>query len=210
MSINSMASAAMARRSDFGPAGVPEDLAGIAAAVASYARPPSPPAQPGGRAMLVAPAQPTGGRIVESAPGGAAGNVSSALQVITTYIPTETVTLYVAFLAALRNAQTQRVDPSSALFVFCFFVVATPLFVWLVYAARLKTSGGGRKLPLHPDTWPVWEMFAATTAYAAWAFALPDSPFAGHVAPAIGGVLVLVTSTVLGLAAPIFQRPLKA
>jgi hypothetical protein len=141
----------------------------------------------------------------------APGNVSAALQVITTYIPTETLTLYVAFLAVLRDANTQRVDSTSALWVFYFFIAATPLFVWLVFAARLKTSGGGRTLPLHPATWPVWEMFAATAAYAAWASALPDSPFAGvGMAPAMGGIFVLVTSTLLGLAAPIFQRPLKA
>ena len=146
-----------------------------------------------------------------SAPSGATGSVSAALQVITTYVPTETLALYVAFLAALRDGETQRVDATSALGVFCFFIAATPLFVWLVYAARLKTSGGGRTLPLHPAAWPAWEMFAATTAFAAWASGLPDSPFAGpRMAPAIGGLLVLVTSTLLGLAAPVFQRPLKA
>jgi hypothetical protein len=53
-------------------------------------------------------------------------------------------------------------------------------------------------------------MVAATAAFTAWASALPESPFVGAgVTPAIGGIFVLVTSTLLGLAAPIFQRPLK-
>jgi hypothetical protein len=157
--------------------------------------------------ILTVPAQPTSGQSVVSLPSGSTGNVSAALQVITTYIPTETLTLYVAALAALRDAPPPAVD---ARYVSWSFIAATPIVVWLVYAARLKASGGGRALPLRPATWPLWEMVAATAAFTAWASALPESPFVGAgVTPAIGGIFVLVTSTLLGLAAPIFQRPLK-
>ncbi len=58
--------------------------------------------------------------------------------------------------------------------------------------------------------WPVWEMMAATLAYAAWAFALPSTPFTQFTwySPGLAGALVPVVSTVLGSVAPLFQRQL--
>jgi len=55
-------------------------------------------------------------------------------------------------------------------------------------------------------------MFAATVAYAAWAFALPHSPFTDYTwySSALSGLAVLVVSTLLGLLAPFFQKPLTA
>jgi hypothetical protein len=59
-----------------------------------------------------------------------------------------------------------------------------------------------------PTQWPIWEMVAATVAFAAWGFALPDNPFkgAGWYSPALAGIGVLVISGALGLLAPIFKR----
>jgi hypothetical protein len=64
---------------------------------------------------------------------------------------------------------------------------------------------------LFPATWPVWEMSAATIAYIAWAFALPNTPFAQFsdwYSPGLAGFLVLVISWGLGALAPLMQRPL--
>ena len=85
---------------------------------------------------------------------------------------------------------------------------ATPVVVWLVYGAKIKAAQ--KRLPLAPGTWPIWEMFAATVAYCAWALALPNTPFTQYswYSSALSGVIVLVTSTFLGLLAPFFQRPL--
>jgi hypothetical protein len=134
---------------------------------------------------------------------------SSALSTIATYIPTEVLTVYVAVIAALNPAATsgQR-GPEWAAFL--IFLVATPAVVWLVYAAKVRTAG--KELPTSIAQWPKWEMLAATIAYAAWAFALPETPFAdfGWYSAAIAAVVVLVATTVLGLVAPIVSTPLKA
>jgi len=135
--------------------------------------------------------------------------VTTALKVIVTYIPTEILTLYVAVLAAIQDPN--RHSSRSLWNVFYFFLIVTPIVVWLVYAA--KVNAANKPLPIRPKTWPLWEMFAATIAYAAWAFGLPDSPFKDFTdwySPAVAGLAVLVVSTFLGLIAPVVQRPLPA
>jgi len=135
--------------------------------------------------------------------------VTTALKVIVTYIPTEVLTLYVAVLAAIQLPDRTSYRPLWVAF-FCF-LAATPVAVWLLYAAKVITAG--KELPVAPRTWPVWEMSAATIAYVAWAFALPESPFKYEFAwytPALAGVIVLITSTVLGLVAPLFQRTIPS
>ena len=133
-------------------------------------------------------------------------SISTALKVIATYIPTEVLTLYVAVLAALR---TPGQTDNRLSVTFYSFLIVTPVVVWLVYAAKCK--GGGKPLPLTPKSWPVWEMFAAAVAYAAWAFAMSDNPFSVFTwySSALAGVVVLIVSTLLGLLAPIFQRPIN-
>jgi len=134
-------------------------------------------------------------------------SISIALKVIATYIPSEVLTLYVAVIAAIRTPGQMDRGMSIA---FYSFLVITPLVVWLVYAAKCK--GAGKPLPLPPRTWPLWEMFAAAVAYAAWAFALSDNPFSifDWYSSALAGVIVMIVSTSLGLLAPVFQRPINA
>lgn len=145
----------------------------------------------------------------------ASNSVSSGLSAIVAYIPTEVLTLYVAVLAAIQHP-TAAVQPTQLelrpLWIsFYGFLAATPLIVWLVYAAKVRAEN--KKLPVAPRTWPWWEMFAATVAYVAWAFALPNSPFQKYsswYSSAIAGVVVLVISTLLGLLAPLVRRPLPS
>jgi len=134
--------------------------------------------------------------------------VTTALKVIVTYIPTEILTLYVAVLAAIRIPNQTNFPPMWRTF-YCF-LVATPIVVWLVYAA--KCSAGGKSVPISPRAWPIWEMFAATIAYVAWAFALPQSPFQqfNWYTPALSGIMVMIIATLLGLLAPLFSRPLDS
>lgn len=148
---------------------------------------------------------------------------TSALKAIATYIPTEIITLYVAALAALSGsnpdapaappdvAQTGgSVAASADLVTFWVFVALTPLIVWLVYAAKVRNAGKG--LPANPASWPWWEMISATVAFAVWAYAMPNSVFTRFAwyTAALGAVVVLVVSTLLGLIAPLVQRRLKA
>jgi hypothetical protein len=151
--------------------------------------------------------------------------MTSTISAITRYIPTEVLTLYVAALGAVHPSQNPQPTPEELTaslkatpaewIAFGFFLLATPLVVWLLYAAKVLNSNSGiaatdkkKLLPLAPWKWPVWEMVAATIGYAAWAFALPNSPFrdftaAGFYSQALAGVIVLVVSTILGLIAPV-------
>ena len=57
----------------------------------------------------------------------------------------------------------------------------------------------------------MWEMFAATLAYVAWTFALPNTPFAQFTnwySSGLASFLVLIVSSGLGIVAPLMQRPL--
>ncbi len=138
---------------------------------------------------------------------------SAALKAIVTYIPTEVIGLYIAALASVRAAsaepQSAAGNLSSELNTFWIFFILTPFVTWAVYSGKVKTAG--KPLPLNPSKWPLWEMFSSTVAFTAWAYALPDSPFARYewYTLALASFVVLVASTALGLVAPIVQRPLK-
>jgi len=188
MSINALANAAAARRPDFFPLNeTPKGLAGIAKAAAT------PPA-----AELQAPG--------EAALQESSTQIDTALHVLFGYIPTEILTLYVAVLAAVQ--QPNKVT-SADWIAFWSFLAATPIVVWLVYGTKVKAAN--KTLPLAVGAWPLWEMLAATVAYCAWAFALPNTPFGEYswYSSALSGVAVLVASTFLGLLGPFFQNPLK-
>jgi hypothetical protein len=198
MSINSLTNAATARRPDFAPLNrVPNGLSEIATAAAGM------PAahQAGG-------AQPTDATT-------AANGVNTAMQVLFGYIPTEVLTLYVAIVAAIHSSASGNGSDAAKTITsgdwinFFSFLVATPIIFWVVYAAKLKSAQ--KPIPLGFSTWPLWEMIAATVAYTAWAFALPETPFLQFTqwyTPALGSIAVLVASTVLGLLSPLFQNPL--
>jgi hypothetical protein len=156
---------------------------------------------------------PAAGVPTVAATSAAASGPNTALQTLTTYIPTEVLTLYVSAIAALgpltikigaRDLQVGRWLP-----FWCFFA-ATPLIVWVAFASKIKAAG--RMIPLHPSTWPLWEMTAATIAYAAWTFALPATPFAQEswYSSELASFLILVVSAGLGIVAPLMQRQLPS
>ena len=192
MSINMLANAAAARRPDMVPLGiVPRGLGEIAQAANTTPTSIAPPAAPG---------QPPG-----ASSGQGPAQMDTAFHVLFGYIPTEILTLYVAVLASINQPDQFT---NAEWITFWLFLAATPVVVWLVYGAKVKAAQ--KSLPLAPGTWPVWEMVAATAAYCAWALALPNTPFTDFFwySSALSGVIVLVTSTFLGLLAPFFQRPL--
>ncbi len=156
------------------------------------------------RKLVAAPAALETGEEPISAPSG--DRVNAALELITAYIPTEVLTLYVAVAATLQQAAGQSSFQSSWI-AFWFFLVFTPIAVWLIYAPKFKAKRN--QLPLHPRDWPKWEMIAGAVAYLAWAFALPNTPFKelAFYNSALSGVVVLVTSSLLGLISPIVPKP---
>lgn len=185
MSLNSLANAAIARRSDFEPAGrAPGTYAEIASAAAATNVP------------LAAPAPANA-----AAPAPAATSVDTTMNVLTGYIPAEILTGYVAVLAALNGSpKLIKVE----WIAFWVFLVATPVVLWIVYATKAK--GAGKPLPVSYSSWPLWEMAASTIAFLAWAFALPNNPFTtlDWYSASIAALVVLVASSVLGLLAPLF------
>ncbi len=128
--------------------------------------------------------------------------LAAALDAIVAYIPTEVVTTYVAILAAINTGAESRAGQWAA---FWAFATVTPVSVWLIFATKLRAAG--KPLPVAPKQWPLWEMFAASVAFAAWGYALPDSPFNDFdwYTPAVATVVILGLTFLLGLVAPLFQ-----
>jgi hypothetical protein len=127
------------------------------------------------------------------------------------WIPTETITLYVAYLALLTpiTAEAGRRICDTGDFTgrwvgLVVFEVVTVLFVLLIYVAKLR----GTKQPFR---WPLWEMAAAAVAFAAWALALPDTPLQSICSykVEIGGFLVLATTIAITVVADALGRNVK-
>lgn len=127
----------------------------------------------------------------------------TVVQQLVRWIPTETITLYVAWIALLDPVSVRRGqsvckagDFSAAWLTVAAFSLVTVLVVVAIYLAKLRATK-------QPFRWPVFEMSAATVAFIAWAFALPDTPlrdFCGYKVE-IGAFIVLAVSVVIGLVA---------
>src|SRR2546425_12220413 len=77
---------------------------------------------------------------IAGAAGGKAtpeSQVNAALRTLTTYIPTETLTLYVAVLAALQPP-TKSATSSPSWTPFWCFLIATPFVIWIVNATKAR------------------------------------------------------------------------
>jgi hypothetical protein len=121
---------------------------------------------------------------------------SSALDGLVKYIPTESITLYVAATAAISSLKATF--PSlTPLGLYVAFVALTPVLFLLIYLGKRRSQG----LPILPPAvaeWPWWKLIASTIAFAVWALAVPplvDSD-PGKVVAAFGALLV---STILSL-----------
>ena len=134
---------------------------------------------------------------------GTKNNIENTAGVLFSYIPTESIALYVAVLGALSSNDLVMKAHWVAFF---FFLVFTPLVVWIIYAAKVKKLLG--YVPFNYQALPLWEMTASTLAFVAWAFALPGSVFQSFTwyNQSIAGVTILVTSTILGLVSPFFEK----
>jgi hypothetical protein len=148
-----------------------------------------PPEESGGAAPL--PASPT--------PVGVPTNIVNQL---TRYIPTETVALYVAFLSTIGSLAI----PSDRKVCEVSFTSRWVGLIALAVVSSLLALGltyGKARQSKQTFTWPVFEMIVAPIAFAAWAFALPDTPLldiCGYSA-AWGGFIVLVTTVAIAVVA---------
>jgi hypothetical protein len=99
------------------------------------------------------------------------------------WVPTEAIALYIVILSgafgALSVSDGQKLEDLdySTRWVFYFVMLGvTAALVWLIYAAKNRETQA--KAPNKARNIPVFEMAIAALAMAAWAAALPDTPFA--------------------------------
>jgi hypothetical protein len=100
-----------------------------------------------------------------SQPVGVATNIVNQ---VTRWIPTETITLYVALLALLVPV-SHTTAFTSRWVLFGIVTGANPVVLILLTMAKSRTQ----KVPFKM---PAFEMVISAIAFAAWAFALPDTP----------------------------------
>jgi uncharacterized membrane protein len=108
------------------------------------------------------------------------GVSTSIANQITRWIPTETISVYVALLALLAPLAQHSPSFTSRWVLFWLMTAANPVVVVLLVMAKKqpgtrlvmtkKRQSGGDPL------FPWFEIFIASIAFAAWAFALPDTP----------------------------------
>lgn len=184
MSISSMTNVAMSRRADVqSEEPVPTSTSAIVAATAG--------------------------------PQESRNGVAGAMQVIMTYVPTEIIALYTSIATAIQSVPgsggTENSGEISAWIAFGVCLVLTPLSVLLLYASKVKQAN--KPLSLAINKWPLWEMCAASLAFFAWAFAMPGSPFRSiqsFYSPGIAAIVLPTTATLIGMAAPLMHRELRA
>ena len=136
---------------------------------------------------------------ITGAPPSAAAptTFSNALNALIQYIPTESVTLYIATLAA-APALEQALDFVTVEVIYWFFAVLTPILFVLIYLGKRRSA----HLPVFPKRleWPIWGVVSATIAFMAWALAVPSGPYLQNDAGGVvAGLLAVFVSLLLEL-----------
>jgi hypothetical protein len=150
-----------------------------------------------------------GGAADPNAPPPPAGrpstSVNNALSMLVKYIPTESVTLYVAAISAAAALKSVW-SGITTVHIYWFFAGLTPVIFILVLIGKRRTM---RLAPVPPPReFPWWKVFACTVAFIVWALAVPGNPYiSGDTAGAVVGFLAIFISTILSLLEPIFDRP---
>lgn len=132
--------------------------------------------------------------------------VKNALSMLVKYIPTESITLYIAALSAVEALKSFS-PHLTAKFIYWFFAILTPILVLVIYFGKRKVA---RIQPTIPPLreWPWWKTIAATIAFLIWALAVPSNPYVeGALKSALVGFLAVFVSTILSVFEPLFDRP---
>lgn len=130
---------------------------------------------------------------------------NNALSQLVKYIPTESITLYVAAIsaAAALKSFSPRITEAS---IYWFFGILTPLLFVFIYLGKRRTAG----FPIIPplSQWPWWKIFACTVAFFVWALAVPGNPYVKNDASgAVAGFFAIFISTILSVLERIFDQP---
>ena len=134
---------------------------------------------------------------VAGVPAAPTGSVSNALNALIQYIPTESVTLYIATLAAAPSLE-EAFGFITVEVIYWFFAVLTPTLFILIYLGKRRSAN----LPVIPRApeWPLWGMISATIAFMAWALAVPTGPYLQNDAGGVvAGLFAVFVSLILEL-----------
>lgn len=147
------------------------------------------------RAKAVSPA---GAAADAGAPSPPADTRKQAFESLTKYIPTETITLFVAAMAAAPALQQALAFLKPQLLYWAFAILTPILFV-------LFKLSQGETLTLDKGT--VFDLVAATVGYLVWALSVPSNPYVGTDAAAVAaGFGAIFISTILGRIELIVKR----
>jgi hypothetical protein len=151
------------------------------------------------------PAPPAAGGA--AAPPGPVGVSTGIVNQLTRWIPSETILLYVALLAALgtlkpvTGKEVYQLNYASRWISLWVFLLVTVLLVLGLSYGKAKRTGKTFK-------WPIFELLVAPLAFMGWAVALPDTPlldFKGY-STAIGGFSLLAVTVGTAVLAYIFNK----
>ncbi len=138
------------------------------------------------------------------------GSGSENFESLTKYIPTETVTLFVAAIStiqALESLAKIQPDPSRLdwrmLIAYGGLAIATPIFIWLAGYASYKSANPGTA-NLKSFRPPAFRMVAGLVAFSVWAIGVPGF-IASPVWQIIAGLGALLVSTLFSMLQPIFE-----
>ncbi len=131
---------------------------------------------------------------------------TNALDDLVKYIPTESVTLYVAAASALDALSRASGGFVTGERLYWWFGTLTPVLFILIYAGKRRANG----LPPFPSLrdWPYWKLIASTIAFLTWALAVPDGPYLdGQDGGAVAAIAALLVSTILSIIAAVVEKP---
>ncbi|MBZ0116285.1 MAG: hypothetical protein K8H88_04805 [Sandaracinaceae bacterium] len=124
---------------------------------------------------------------------GAKKTIGDALSAVAAHVPTEIIALYTLVIATVLTPQA----PVLPIWVFAVFLVATAVFVWLVFAVGEVEAG--RPIPKTWSALPKWEATSAMIAFTAWSLAMPGSAFGNWLSPNLAGIVLVAVSLLLPL-----------
>lgn len=136
--------------------------------------------------------------------GGGAGDTSpdNAASMLVKYIPTESITLYVATMSALPALKNVK-EGLTEWHIYFFYGVCTPVIFALILFGQLKAKKLALKSVLD---YPWWKTVAATIAFFFWALAVPGEPnIKGDTSGVVAGLAALLGSTLLSLLDPLLD-----
>lgn len=130
------------------------------------------------------------------------GVPSNVVDQLVRWIPTETLTVYVAYIAvADRPEIPQGKKLWDADFFWQWFGVSAGVALTVAFVVLL-TLGKVRQTH-EPFRWPVFEMVVGAVAFTAWSLALPDTPLLDFkdYKVEIGALLVTITTVFIAVLA---------